>query len=154
MQGMLGVVVTREEFEKGLLRASGGTAWESLSDDETSEIEMTREYFFGRVLATPDDCGFPVFGVENAFRTDRFRFLTVLTLLCCDVERRYEKLFAFLQDDISKKLPTADTMIRLWAEAGQAHSGLLPLFFRAGRADEVHLRPRRRYLLHPAASAF
>ena len=43
MQGMLGVVVTREEFEKGLLRASGGTAWESLSDDETSEIEMTRE---------------------------------------------------------------------------------------------------------------
>lgn len=102
MQGMLGVVVTREEFEKGLLRASGGTAWESLSDDETSEIEMTREYFFGRVLATPDDCGFPVFGVENAFRTDRFRFLTVLTLLCCDVERRYEKLFAFLQDDISK----------------------------------------------------
>lgn len=37
MQGMLGVVVTREEFEKGLLRASGGTAWESLSDDETSE---------------------------------------------------------------------------------------------------------------------
>lgn len=119
MQGMLGVVVTREEFEKGLLRASGGTAWESLSDDETSEIEMTREYFFGRVLATPDDCGFPVFGVENAFRTDRFRFLTVLTLLCCDVERRYEKLFAFLQDDISKKLPTADTMIRLWAEPGR-----------------------------------
>jgi hypothetical protein len=44
MQGMLGVVVTREEFEKGLIRASGGTAWESLSDDETSEIEMTREY--------------------------------------------------------------------------------------------------------------
>ena len=119
MQGMLGVVVTREEFEKGLIRASGGTAWESLSDDETSEIEMTREYFFGRVLATPDDCGFPVFGVENAFRTDRFRFLTVLTLLCCDVERRYEKLFAFLQDDISKKLPTADTMIRLWAEPGR-----------------------------------
>lgn len=71
MQGMLGVVVTREEFEKGLLRASGGTAWESLSDDETSEIEMTREYFFGRVLATPDDCGFPVSELKTrSERTD------------------------------------------------------------------------------------
>ncbi len=119
IQGMLGVVVTREEFEKGLLRTSGSTAWESLTEEERSELEMTREYFFSRVIATPDDCGFPLFGVENAFRTDRFRFLTVLTLFCCDVDRRYEKLFAFLQDDITKKLPTADTLIRLWAEPGE-----------------------------------
>lgn len=118
MQGMLGVVVTREEFEGGLLRTSGRTAWELPDKDELSELEMTVEFFFGRVLATPDDCGFPVFGVENAFRTDRFRFLAVLTLLCCETDRRYEKLFAFLQDDISKKLPTADTLIRLWADPG------------------------------------
>lgn len=119
IQGMLGVVVSREEFERGLLRTAEKTAWESLSDEECSELEMTREYFFSRVLATPDNCGFPLFGVENAFRTDRFRFLTVLTLLCCDIDRRFEKLFAFLQDDITKKLPTADTIIRLWAEPGE-----------------------------------
>lgn len=119
IQGMLGVVVTREEFEKGLLRASDNTAWERLESTETDELEMLREYFFSRVMATPDDCGFPLFGVENAFRTDRFRFLTVLTLLCCDINRRYEKLFAFLQDDITKKSPTADTMIRLWADPGE-----------------------------------
>lgn len=128
IQGMLGVVVTRDEFEKGLLRSSGSTAWESLTEEERSELEMIREYFFSRVIATPDDCGFPLFGVENAFRTDRFRFLTVLTLLCCDIDRRNEKLFAFLQDDITKKLPTADTLIRLWAEPGERISGYFSFF--------------------------
>jgi len=118
IQGMLGVVVTREEFEKTLLRASDSEAYSQTEPVESDEIEMLRDYFFSRVMATPDNCGFPLFGVELAFGTDRFQFLVMLTLLCCEINRRYEKLFAYLQDDISKKYPTADTMIRLWAEPG------------------------------------
>lgn len=118
IQGMLGVVVTREEFEKALLRASDFYAFANAENDEAEEMLSIREYFFSRVIATPEDCGFPLFGVEFAFRTDKFQFLVLLTLLCCEINRKYEKLFAYLQDDISKKYPTADTMIRLWTEPG------------------------------------
>lgn len=118
LQGMLGVVVTREEFEKTLLKSADSEAFSRADDTEAEEIDLMREYFFGRVMATPDNCGFPLFGVELAFGADRFQFLTMLTLLCCEINRRYEKLFSYLQDDISKKYPTADTMIRLWAEPG------------------------------------
>ena len=97
MQGMLGVVVTREEFEKGLLRASGAA--------------LLR-------------CGAPL-----------------REAVCIPTGRYLEKAPDSRHDDTSV------------GGAGQAHSGLLPLFFRAGRADEVHLRPRRGYPLHPAAPA-
>lgn len=122
IQGMLGVVVTREEFEKSLLKSSDSRVFPGLTEDEREEILLMREYFFGRVMATPDNCGFPAFNMELAFGTDRFEFLTMLTLLCCETNRRYEKLFAYLQDDISKKYPTADTMIRLWGEPGSSIS--------------------------------
>ena len=62
IQSMLGVVVTREEFEKNLLKTSDSRIFPGLTDEEREEIAMMRNFFFGRVMATPESCGFPVFG--------------------------------------------------------------------------------------------
>lgn len=128
IQGLLGVVVSREEFEKTLLKSVDSKAFSSLEDDEANEIDMLRAYFFSRIEATDFEYDFPLFGVKMAFRLDEFQLLAMLTLICCEINRRYEKLFAYLQDDISKKYPTADTMIRLWAEPNDRVSGYYSYF--------------------------
>jgi hypothetical protein len=145
IQSMLGVVVTREEFEKNLLKTSDSRIFPGLTDEEREEIAMMRNFFFGRVMATPESCGFPVFNMEVAFGKDRFEFLTMLTLLCCEINRRYEKLFAYLQDDISKKRPTADTMIRLWGEPGSLVSG----YYRYFSAQNTLMK----YICEPSAGS-
>lgn len=75
IQSMLGVVVTREEFEKNLLKTSDSRIFPGLTDEEREEIAMMRNFFFGRVMATPESCGFLVFNMEVAFGKDRFEFL-------------------------------------------------------------------------------
>lgn len=117
IQGLLGVVVSREEFEKTLLNSSDCGVFTTVSEGEAKEIGLIREYFLGRLSAAREK-DFPLFGLERAFALDNFQMMVVLTLISCEINRRYEKLFAYLQDDISKKSPSADTLIRLWADIG------------------------------------
>ena len=143
IQGMLGVVVTREEFENGLLRAADTSAYSRIEPDEAEELDDLREYFFSRVDASLEHGGdFPMFGVLRAFRLDGFSFLVMLTLLCCEINRRYEKLFAYLQDDISKKLPTADTLIRLWAGPGESVDSYYRFFSGQGVISKYLCEPQ------------
>lgn len=117
LQGMLGVVVTRKEFENNLTRAADSLALLSLSDSERKELEDMRSHFVKRVLVTiNENIIFPIFRLIGCFSLDVFEIFCVTALLCCEVNRKYEKLFAYIQDDIARKSPTAETLIRLFAE--------------------------------------
>lgn len=116
LQGMLGVVVTRAEFERNLLRASDSHCLMSLTETEIQEIVRLRDYFVRRWELTVRDGKFPEVRLFGVFSLDYFELFGVLTLLCCEVNQKYEKLFAFIQDDIVKKTPTAETLIRLFGE--------------------------------------
>ena len=116
LQGMLGVVVTRKEFENNLTRATDSMALLSLSDSERKELEDIRSHFVKRVLKTIDaNVYFPLFTLIGCFSLDSFELFCVTALLCCEVNRKYEKLFAYIQDDIARKTPTAETLIKLFA---------------------------------------
>lgn len=118
IQGLLGVVVSREEFEKTLLHSSDCGVFTNVSESEAQELGLIREYFWGRLSAAREERDFPIFALEKAFALDSFQMMSLLTLVCCELNQRYEKLFAYLQDDISKKSPSADTLIRIWADIG------------------------------------
>ena len=117
LQGMLGVVVTRKEFENNLERATDSLALFSLSDSERKELEDSREMFIERVISTSQaGIGLPVLKLIECFSLDSFELFCVTALLCCEINRKYEKLFAYIQDDIARKTPTAETLIKLFAE--------------------------------------
>ena len=117
LQGMLGVVVTRSEFEKNLERATDSLALFSLSDSERKELEDCREVFTDRVVTTiRSGIMFPFLKLIGCFSLDSFELFCVTTLLCCEINRKYEKLFAYIQDDIARKTPTAETLIKLFAD--------------------------------------
>lgn len=117
LQSMMGIVVTREEFESNLKRAADSYCFTQLNDKERQELTKIRDHFIDRVRAT-GRAGrvFPIILLIDSFSLDRFQLFTVLTLLCCELNSKYEKLFAYIQDDISRKRPTAETIIRLFAE--------------------------------------
>ena len=49
LQKVMGVVVSREEFESSLMNASDLTAYAGLTDGECAELEKTRAYFISRL---------------------------------------------------------------------------------------------------------
>ena len=117
MQNMLGVVVSREEFESNLLRASDTVAYGSLTDEETEELDTLREYFLARYNTTVTaGADFPLVKLGRNFSMDFFEYAVTLTLFCCELNKKYEKIFVFLQDDIAKKTLSVETAIHLWAE--------------------------------------
>ena len=119
LQSIMGVVVTREEFESSLENVTETTAYSSLTDEEAKELDMVRDHFIGRYNATVESgAGFPLVRLGAAFELDFFQYAVVLTLLCCELNRKYEKMFAFLQDDITKKTLSTEIAIQLWAEVG------------------------------------
>ncbi|MGN1340080.1 MAG: ATP-binding protein [Oscillospiraceae bacterium] len=137
LQGMLGVVVTRAEFERNLLRASDSRCMISLTKDELAELSELREYFFRRWELTESiGVELPALRLARVFSFDWFELFCVLTLLCCEVNQKYEKLFSYIQDDIARKTPTAETLIRLFGEPLDRISD----YFRYFSADAVLTR--------------
>lgn len=129
LQSIMGVVVTREEFESSLERSTETTAYSSLTEEEAKELDMVREYFLGRYNATlHSSVRFPLIRLGECFELDFFEYAVVLTLLCCELNKKYEKIFAFLQDDISKKTLSAEIAIQLWAEVGDNISEYYSVF--------------------------
>lgn len=114
LQNMMGVVVSREEFENNLLNASSMAAYSSLEPNEQDELIKLRNAFFERLSQT-DEADIPLIKLFSAFGADEFQTFVIITLYCCELNRKYEKLFAYLQDDITKKQPTAETLIQLFA---------------------------------------
>lgn len=129
MQNMLGVVVSREEFESNLLRASDSVAYGQLTEEEIGELDALREYFLDRYNATVEaDAGFPLVKLGTNFSMDFFEYAVTLTLFCCELDKKYEKIFVFLQDDIAKKTLSVETAIHLWAEPGDRISSYYQSF--------------------------
>lgn len=118
LQNMMGVVVSREEFENNLLNASSMAAHSSLEPNEQDELLKMRGAFLERLSQTDEEI-IPLMKLFGAFDTDEFQIFVIVTLVCCELNRKYEKLFAYLQDDITKKNPTAETLIQLFARPNE-----------------------------------
>ena len=76
-----------------------------------ASVDRAFDYISGRVLQTPPEeiSARGLLHVEylkNLFSLDRKELIAVLLALAGSIDRRYDRIFGFLQDDISKGTPT------------------------------------------------
>lgn len=120
LQNMMGLAVSRAEFEMNLTKASDLVVGLNLEDDEIADVEMLSSYFSRRLKQTASiDPEIPILKLLKKFSLDYFSTNCLLLAFAVQIDKKYEKIFAFLQDDITKKLPTAETAIKLFAVPGE-----------------------------------
>jgi ATP-dependent 26S proteasome regulatory subunit len=78
----------------------------------------------------------------NAFALDRFELEILLVCLAPALDLRYERLYGYLQDDVTRKRPSVNLVLDLLCEPGYQRQAKLPYF-----AKEAPLERHR--LLHP-----
>ncbi len=66
--------------------------------------------------------------LTQVFGLDRFDLDTFLIALAPSLDLRYEKLYGYLQDDVTRKLPTVDLVLNLLSPPGTERLTLLPGF--------------------------
>ena len=140
MQNMLGLAVNRAEFEANLQLAASVTAGANLLPEESADINSLRDYFLSRLNATLIyGADLPLLELIRRFELDEFSTFCLLLAFVATHERKYEKIFVYLQDDITKKHPLAETAIAIFAVPGEKLAAYYAYF--------LPLSPLRRFLL-------
>lgn len=104
LQNMLGMVVTREQFEENLARAAEITGGAQADDEELEALRIDQAYIAGR-LERSDANKLPLLKLRELFAFGDEGLQCVLLALAPEFDKKYEKLYAYLQDDISKAEP-------------------------------------------------
>lgn len=131
MQNMMGLVVSRQEFEINLEKAVESVVGAELEADETADLTAINRYFSIRLQNTKQArCDIPVINLMDKFKLSLFESNCLLLAFCVHLEKKYEKLFAYLQDDITKKQPSAVLSIHLFAQPGDSIADYYPYFLK------------------------
>lgn len=142
LRNMLGFVVTREEFEHNMLKAAQSSLQEKLDDEEANQLALNRRSVDLRLRETSQD-GIPILQLFDRFGLDPFEKNCVLLAYAAVLDEKYEKLFAYLQDDISKKSPTLSLVASLFMEEGNIQHYLTRLSGSGGFATLFDTEKRK-----------
>src|SRR6185295_17745144 len=110
-----GLVISEAEIV-GLLTNETNTDWNSLdsstatpqNDLEQSATILEAEIDERRAISLRDRVYLALPQLAQLFRLSRFEEKCVLLCLAPELDRKYEKLYAYLQDDATRKKPTID----------------------------------------------
>jgi len=91
----------------------------------------------------------PLVHLVQAFRLSRFEIDVLLLCIAPSVDLRYERIYGYLQDDVTKKRPTVNLTLDLLTEPGIGRLNLLALF----NPDAPLVRHHLIELVPPADSA-
>ena len=137
MKNMLGLVVSREEFEYNLKKSVHKSIAAKATDEELLMLRDSERVVRDKIDLS-DTSGFPLLELFERFGLDDFAANCVLLAYACAVDSKYEKLFAYLQDDISKTKPEirlaislfmpADGSVEKYTQLLSGTSGFLSLF--------------------------
>ena len=112
MRNMLGLVVGREEFEHNLVKAAQLGLNAQLDGEEAAQLEASRTTIQARLDRTEEE--FPLMQLIRRCGLDTFESNCLVLAYAGAVDKKYEKLFAYLQDDITQKLPTASLAVQFF----------------------------------------
>jgi hypothetical protein len=90
-----GLYVNQEDFERNLNREPGSSLFSTVDGSE-------------RIITTAN-----LLWLEKAFKLSAFDSNIILIALAPEIDLRYERLYAYLQDDINRKRPTVDLVLNL-----------------------------------------
>ena len=115
MKNMLGLVITRQEFEHNLSKASEERLVDKCDSDEKSELKMLRDVIDNRMsLTNPEK--FPALKLVKRFSLDYQERCVVFLSFLSESSDKYKKIIAYLQDDVSKGTPGIALVSALFAD--------------------------------------
>ena len=130
MRNMMGLVVSREEFEHNLAKAAQLGLSAQLDGAESAQMEATRTAIRSRLQSTK--AKFPLLLLFRRCGLDEFERDCVALAYAGALDQKYEKLFAYLQDDITRKAPSPALAVQLFLPLGSTMEEYLSRF---GRRD-------------------
>lgn len=128
MRNMLGLVVSREEFEHNLLKAAQLGLETQLEGEEAAQLAASWDAIQARLGRTEAD--FPLLRLIARCGLDSFEQNCLVLAYAAVLDKKYEKLFAYLQDDITQKAPTAALAVQLFLPVGRTVEEYLARFSR------------------------
>lgn len=130
-----GLYISDVEAEK-LLRLPMGTSW-----GQSAPLPKNQENLYKQALiqaenridnllqsAQDQNQGLPLVHLATTFNLSRFEVDTLLICLAPMLDLRYEKLYGYLQDDVTKKQPTLNLILNLLCDPGINRMEKLPYF--------------------------
>ncbi len=119
-----GLVVTETEARR-LLHDEGRFAL--LGDDERQELAAWDDYIASRVASTmKQGIPLPLLRIREAFRLDAWDVRCLVAAMAPDIDRKYEKLYAYLQDDMTSKFASVDLLLRLCCRSERERRDAFP----------------------------
>jgi AAA+ superfamily predicted ATPase len=116
-----GLYISEDEVDALLARPLGQPQWLERGDRERLTAlddalrELTELIERRRAASLQQGIDLRLERLARLFCLDRFDLDVVLVCLAVEVDLRYEKLYAYLQDDVTKKRPTVDLAVHLLA---------------------------------------
>lgn len=124
LKNMLGLVVSREEFEHNLTRAAQRGLWTQQTAEEQEDAMAVLEAIGARIEKTWAEL--PLLELMDRFDLDDFAFCCVVLAYLPHVDRKYERLYAYLQDDMTRKCPDTALAVQLFLPWGRRRRDTWP----------------------------
>ena len=153
MKNMLDLVVTREEFEHQLAKSAQMGLEEELSEEERTQLEEPQRAIALRLGRTAQT-DIPLLRLFERCGLDAFEQNCVILAYAAVLDRKYEKLLAYLQDDMTRKAPGTALAVQLFLPRGGNMEQYLARFTQRGRFARLFRRDaleRGELILHPLA---
>ena len=117
MKNLLGLVVTREEFEHNLTKAAQRGLPAELSAEEREQISLALSALRLRLEHTT--AFLPLRALFDRFGLDEFERKCVVMAYVPEIDLKYTKLFAYLQDDMTRKAAGVSLCCELFLPDGE-----------------------------------
>ncbi len=117
MKNLLGLVVTREEFEHNLTKAAQRGLRSVLAPEEQEQVELSLAAIRLRMERTT--AVLPLLQLFDRFGLDSFARSCVVLAYLPEIDLKYVKLFAYLQDDMTRKAPGISLGCELFLPEGE-----------------------------------
>lgn len=112
MRNMMGLTVSREEFEHTLVKAAQLGLAAQLEGEEAAQLAATYTAIQARLSRTKEDL--PLLRLVQRCGLDEFETSCVVLTYAGTLDQKYERLFAYLQDDINRKQPGTALAVQLF----------------------------------------
>lgn len=117
LKNTLGLTISREEFEHLLTKASLTGLEERLDEESLRELQNISKKIAIRLDATEASVSFPLLRLCEQFHLDAFEANCVIVAYALVLNPKYEKLLAYLQDDITRKCLSISLAVQLFLPA-------------------------------------
>lgn len=111
-----GLVVTESEIQQYLETPPFLRKQDQLNPVLASQVRIAESHMEQRVEATGERISLPLEKLRQEFQPGRYQMLALLLALAVHKDLKYLRFFAFLQDDMSRKLPTVGLLNALYRQ--------------------------------------